>query len=103
MVVLNPPYGERMEPEDIDGMYAAIGDRLKFFWPGYKAWIISSNPYALKCIGLRPNHKIKVHNGPLECRWNGYSLYSGSRFSETDSDKAPDKAPDKDSEPSSES
>jgi len=103
MVVLNPPYGERMEPEDIDGMYAAIGDRLKFFWPGYKAWIISSNPYALKCIGLRPNHKIKVHNGPLECRWNGYSLYSGSRFSETDSDKAPDKAPDEDSEPSSES
>ena len=89
MVVLNPPYGERMEPEDIDGMYAAIGDRLKFFWPGYKAWIISSNPFALKCIGLRPNHKIKVHNGPLECRWNGYSLYSGSRFSETVTDPEP--------------
>ena len=23
--------------------------------------------------------KIKVHNGPLECRWAGYELYEGSR------------------------
>ena len=82
VVVLNPPYGERMEPEDIDEMYAAIGDRLKFNWPGFKAWIISSNYFALKRIGLRPNHRHKVHNGPLECRWNGYDLYAGSRFSE---------------------
>lgn len=79
MVVLNPPYGERLKPDDIDAMYVAIGDRLKFFWPGFEAWIISSNPYALKCVGLRPNQRIKVFNGPLECRWVGFELYDGSK------------------------
>ena len=82
MVVINPPYGERMEPENIDEMYAAIGDRLKFHWPGFKAWIISSNPEAIKNIGLKSNHRHKVHNGPLECRWLGYELYAGSRFAD---------------------
>ena len=78
-VVMNPPYGERMELDDIDAMYSQIGDRLKFHWPGFKAWIISSDPTALKNIGLRPNARIKVHNGPLECRWIGFDLYGGSR------------------------
>ena len=84
MVVLNPPYGERMEPEDIDEMYGAMGDRLKFHWPGFKAWIISSNPEAIKHIGLKSNHRHKVHNGPLECRWLGYELYAGSRYADND-------------------
>jgi putative N6-adenine-specific DNA methylase len=84
MVVLNPPYGERMEPEDIDEMYGAMGDRLKFNWPGFKAWIISSNPEAIKHIGLKSNHRHKVHNGPLECRWLGYDLYAGSRYADND-------------------
>jgi putative N6-adenine-specific DNA methylase len=82
VVVINPPYGERMEPENIDEMYAAIGDRLKFHWSGFKAWIISSNPEAIKHIGLKSNHRHKVHNGPLECRWLGYELYAGSRFAD---------------------
>jgi 23S rRNA G2445 N2-methylase RlmL len=68
--------------EDIDAMYGAIGDRLKFHWPGFKAWIISSNPEAIKHIGLKSNHRHKVHNGPLECRWLGYDLYAGSRYAD---------------------
>ncbi len=82
MVVMNPPYGERMELEDIDALYSQIGDRLKFHWPGFKAWIISSDPTALKHVGLKPFSRIKVHNGPLECRWVGFDLYEGSRYSE---------------------
>ena len=79
MVVMNPPYGERMELDDIDDMYTKIGDRLKFHWAGFKAWIISSDPTALKNIGLRPKARIKVFNGPLECRWVGFDLYEGSK------------------------
>ena len=78
-VVLNPPYGERMQAEDLDQLYVDIGDRLKFHWPGMKAWIISSNPFALKCVGLRPNQRIKVFNGQLECRWAGFDLYEGAK------------------------
>lgn len=78
-VVLNPPYGERLQAEDLDQLYVDIGDRLKFHWPGMKAWIISSNPFALKCVGLRPNQRIKVFNGQLECRWVGFELYEGAK------------------------
>ena len=87
IVVMNPPYGERMELDDIDSMYTQIGDRLKFHWPGFNAWIISSDPTALKNIGLRPKARIKVHNGPLECRWVGFDLYEGSRESSVDGSK----------------
>ena len=85
MVVMNPPYGERMELDDIDDMYTKIGDRLKFHWAGFKAWIISSDPTALKNVGLRPKARIKVFNGPLECRWVGFDLYEGSKNTEKSS------------------
>ena len=79
MMVLNPPYGERMDPGDVVGLYEQIGDRLKFHWPGFDAWIISSNNEALKRVGLRPHQRIPVFNGALECRWAGFSMYKGSK------------------------
>jgi putative N6-adenine-specific DNA methylase len=79
VVVLNPPYGERMEMEKIVEFYTAIGTRLKHFYQGCNAWIISSNYEALKHFGLRPSRKIKLFNGPLECRLHKYELYQGSK------------------------
>ena len=35
MLVMNPPYGERLDPGDVVGMYERIGDRLKFNWAGF--------------------------------------------------------------------
>lgn len=78
-MVLNPPYGERMDPGDVVGLYEQIGDRLKFHWSGFDAWIISSNDEALKRVGLRPHKRIPVFNGALECRWAGFSMYQGSK------------------------
>ncbi|HSG29892.1 MAG TPA: hypothetical protein VLA34_15530, partial [Candidatus Krumholzibacterium sp.] len=42
-------------------------------------WVISSNREALKFIGLRPSQKVVLYNGPLECRFQRYSIYSGSK------------------------
>ena len=77
MVVMNPPYGERMELPD--GFYAAIGDRLKHHWPGFKAWIITSDFDGMKEIGLRPFAKKVAFNGSLECRWLGFDLFEGKK------------------------
>lgn len=79
VLVLNPPYGERMDPGDVVGLYEQIGDRLKFHWPGFEAWIISSNEEALKRVGLRPHKRHPVYNGSLECKWAGFSMYKGSK------------------------
>ena len=84
VVVLNPPYGERLQSDDIVEFYREIGTRLKHFYNGSDAWIISANLEALKFIGLKPSRKIKLYNGQLECKLNKYELYRGSKRAATD-------------------
>lgn len=79
VIIMNPPYDERLGNGDINALYAAIGDRLKQHFPGYEAWIISSNKDALKHVGLRPAKKMTLYNGALECKYQKYELYRGSR------------------------
>ncbi|MBA2583401.1 MAG: class I SAM-dependent RNA methyltransferase [Bacteroidetes bacterium] len=79
VVIMNPPYGERMEDQDISALYKKIGDTLKQKYQGYDAWIISSNPEAFKSVGLRPSRKITVFNGPLECRFMKFEMYAGTK------------------------
>lgn len=85
LLVMNPPYDERLPIEDIEGFYSEIGDQLKKTFPGYEAWIISSNHRATKSIGLRPAKRIVLFNGPLECRLLKFELYEGSRNDQTTS------------------
>jgi len=79
LVVMNPPYGERLQINEITNFYQDIGSRLKHFYQGCDAWIISANYEALKNFGLRTSKKIKLYNGPLECRLQKYELYQGSK------------------------
>ena len=77
-VIMNPPYGERMQEPEIEALYKSIGDAMKQNFTGYSAWIISSNREALKRIGLRAAEKYNLYNGPLECSFRRYELYEGS-------------------------
>lgn len=78
-LLMNPPYGERIKSDDIIGLYQMIGDTLKNNFQNAEAWIISGDLNAMKFIGLRPSKKIRIFNGPLECRFMKYELYEGSR------------------------
>ncbi len=77
-LIMNPPYGERIGEEIID-LYKNIGDCLKTNFTDCDAWIISSNIPALKKIGLKTSRKIPMYNGSLECRFNKYEMYKGTR------------------------
>jgi putative N6-adenine-specific DNA methylase len=79
ILITNPPYGERIQPENLKALYTVMGDALKKNFTGYTAWILSSNLDALKFIGLRPEKKLILYNGPLECRLVKFPLYSGSK------------------------
>jgi putative N6-adenine-specific DNA methylase len=79
VMITNPPYGERMQTENIIELYKKIGDSLKQQYTGYEAWVLSSDFNALKYIGLRPSRKIKVYNGQLECKFVKFDIYSGSK------------------------
>ena len=78
IMIINPPYGERLEEKDIVALYKGIGDALKKNFKGFQAWIISSNKDALKLIGLKPSKKIDVYNGPLECKFEKFEIFEGS-------------------------
>ena len=78
-IVMNPPYGERLDKDDITTLYKSIGDTLKSKYQGYDAWIISSNREAVNSIGLKASRRIAIFNGPLECRFLKYEMYGGTR------------------------
>ncbi len=78
LVIMNPPYGERLGKEDINDFYSRIGDRLKSNFTGHEAWVLSSNKEAMKHFGLRPSKRVVLFNGPLECHYSAFSLYRGS-------------------------
>ncbi|QIA08441.1 THUMP domain-containing class I SAM-dependent RNA methyltransferase [Draconibacterium halophilum] len=76
-IVTNPPYGERLRENDLDGLYSMIGERLKHQFAGNSAWILSSAFESLKFVGLKPSQKIDLFNGALKCKYNNYRLFEG--------------------------
>lgn len=76
-IVTNPPYGVRLEDEDLTGLYKSLGDVLKQRFPGWRANLLSADPRLPKAIGLRTSRRTPLFNGPLECRLYEYRLVAG--------------------------
>lgn len=79
VLVTNPPYGERLNPDDLLGLYEMIGERLKHIFMGYQAWLLSYKKECFDKIGLKPSKKIKLVNGSLQCEFRRYDIFSGKR------------------------
>ncbi len=77
MLIMNPPYGERMQQERIIEFYQMIGNTLKRKYPGCIGWIFSGNLEAAKYIGLKPSEKIKLKNGPIDCVFLKFEIRDG--------------------------
>ena len=80
LIIINPPYGERLKERNLDELYAMIGERLKHQYAGNSAWILSSSMESFKFIGLKPEVRIDLFNGSLKCKFNKYKLFSGKRI-----------------------
>lgn len=78
LMLTNPPYGERMG-DHIEELYTSLGDWMKAEMKGFTCWIISSSEDGFKSIGLRPERRIKLYNGDLECSFRKFSIYEGSK------------------------
>jgi putative N6-adenine-specific DNA methylase len=79
LLIMNPPYGQRLKPSDPNSLYDMIGSVLKHNFPGYKAMVITSDKELIKQIGLKPSEKRNLFNGSLECSLLKYELYAGSK------------------------
>jgi len=78
-IIMNPPYGQRLRPDDLDALYSMIGSTLKHSFAGNRALLLTSDKELLKFIGLKPKEKRTLFNGSLECILVKYELYQGTR------------------------
>jgi len=78
-IISNPPYGERIVPEDLFALFKDIGNTFKRSYPGCTAWLLSGSREAEKSVGLKPSKRIPLWNGPIECKFLKFELYSGSK------------------------
>lgn len=68
LVVVNPPYGERLgEQQELKPIYRELGDCLKVRYTGWRAAVITSDPELGKCLAIRARQINKLYNGALEC------------------------------------
>jgi putative N6-adenine-specific DNA methylase len=79
VLIMNPPYGERLKEDDLNLFYSEIGDTLKKNFTGFDAWILSASKTSIKKIGLRTSRRLTLFNGALECKFHKYELYRGTK------------------------
>lgn len=77
ILIMNPPYGERLKPEDIETLYRNIGKWLKSEFGGWHAWILGYQDSHFDAIHLKPSIKYPILNGSLECSLREYVLFEG--------------------------
>ncbi len=77
LVVVNPPYGERLgELDALGGLYALLGRRLKQHFEGWRAAVFTGNPDLSKQMGIRPRRLHAFYNGAIECKLLRFELES---------------------------
>lgn len=77
VIVMNPPYGERISTHDLLGLYQMIGERLKHAFTGNDAWVLSYREECFDQIGLKASQKIPLFNGSLDCEFRKYQIFDG--------------------------
>ncbi|MEK7851296.1 MAG: bifunctional 23S rRNA (guanine(2069)-N(7))-methyltransferase RlmK/23S rRNA (guanine(2445)-N(2))-methyltransferase RlmL, partial [Deltaproteobacteria bacterium] len=69
LVIVNPPYGERLGKEDeLKGLYTDIGNRFKSNFVNWKGAVFTGNPGLGKELRLRPRRVRTLYNGAIECK-----------------------------------
>lgn len=73
LVLVNPPYGERLGRED--DLWASLGDLFKQRYKGFKAAVLAGGEDLGKSFGLKPQRRWPVKNGPLDAKILIFELY----------------------------
>jgi putative N6-adenine-specific DNA methylase len=78
VLVTNPPYGVRLgEQSELAAFYPKLGDALKARFAGWRCYFFTADLRLAKLIGLKPQRRIPLYNGPLECRLFEYGIVAG--------------------------
>ena len=79
VLLANPPYGVRLaQANELAAFYPRLGDALKRHFAGWTAWLFTGDLRLAKLIGLKPERRIPLWNGSIECRLFAFRLVAGS-------------------------
>jgi 23S rRNA G2445 N2-methylase RlmL len=73
VILSNPPYGERLKPDDLNRLYRDLGEWCRRF-PGWRAGFLVANPDFEYQFGARADVKKPLLNGPLKANFYLYQL-----------------------------
>ena len=69
MLLINPPYGERMsEQEEIKYLYRCLGRKIGQELYGWQIGFFSSNPDLAGSLNMDWTDSFRLFNGPIKCR-----------------------------------
>lgn len=92
VIVLNPPYGERIEvggvartgareqaaTEDGGEFFAQLATHWKKHYAGWTAWVLTPDLQLPKRMRLKESRRVPMWNGPIECRLFRFDMVAGS-------------------------
>jgi putative N6-adenine-specific DNA methylase len=75
LIITNPPYGARLGNEEVaKDTYRDLSFALKSHFKGWTCWILAGNAEYLEALRLKSSLKIRLFNGPIECRFLRYDM-----------------------------
>lgn len=75
LLVVNPPYGERLGDEQtLEPLYRELGATLREHFTGWRASVFTGNPELAFKLGLRAGKQYALYNGALECKLFNFSV-----------------------------
>ncbi|TWO68281.1 class I SAM-dependent RNA methyltransferase [Caenimonas sedimenti] len=94
MMLLNPPYGERIEAGGIAGpgrggreqaqmdqggdFFTQLAAHWKRHYAGWNAWVLSPDLKLPTRMRLKESRRVPMWNGPIECRLFRFDMVAGS-------------------------
>lgn len=92
VIVLNPPYGERIEvggvarapareeaqTEDGGEFFVQLASHWKKNYAGWTAWVLTPDLQLPRRMRLKESRRVPMWNGPIECRLFKFEMIAGS-------------------------
>jgi 23S rRNA (guanine2445-N2)-methyltransferase / 23S rRNA (guanine2069-N7)-methyltransferase len=79
LVLVNPPYGERLsELKELGGLYQSLGEAVKGALPGWRLGVFTGAPEYGKSLGLRSYKQYRLYNGKLPAQLLLFSVDQAS-------------------------
>jgi 23S rRNA G2445 N2-methylase RlmL len=76
MLVVNPPYGERLgEHDELLEDYKNLAHTMKTGFKGWECYVLSGNAELSAAMHLKAERKFPLFNGPIECRLLKYKMF----------------------------